>query len=34
MVRSDREVARLGKHLTDEERQWLRDALVGMASGG
>ncbi len=34
MVRSDQAVARLGKNLTDEERQWLRDALVGMASGG
>jgi len=34
LVRSDRAVARLGKNLTDEERQWLRDALTSMASGG
>jgi hypothetical protein len=33
LVRSDRAVARLGKNLSDEERQWLRDALTAMASG-
>lgn len=33
LVRSDHAVARLGKGLSDEERQWLCDALLAMASG-
>lgn len=33
LVRSDQAVARLGKNLSDEERQWLRDALTSLASG-
>jgi hypothetical protein len=33
MVRSDKAVARLGKNLSDEERQWLRDALIAIAGG-
>lgn len=33
MVRSDRALARLGRGLRDEERQWLRDTLAAMASG-
>lgn len=33
LVRSDRAAVRLGKNLSDEERQWLRDALTALASG-
>lgn len=34
VVRSDAHVARIGKNLSDEEKQWLRDALTAMAAGG
>ncbi|MGH9790808.1 MAG: hypothetical protein ACRD5W_06320, partial [Candidatus Acidiferrales bacterium] len=33
VVRSDAHVARLGKNLSDEEKQWLSDALTAMAAG-
>lgn len=33
VVRSDRHVARLGKGLSGEEQQWLRDALTAMVRG-
>lgn len=34
VVRSDAHVARLGKNLSEEEKQWLHDALTAMAAGG